>query len=73
MEPEEDEITLVVKGGHLATDKVRVMGIERGEQPANAVAEARGEVVQDDLGGVCRGLFPSSLRQQQKRSRLIIN
>lgn len=68
MKSEEDEISLVVKGGHLSSDKLWVVGEERGKQSADAVAEARCEVVEDDLRAVFCRLFPSSLTKQHKPS-----
>lgn len=70
MKPKEDEISLVVKGGHLSSNELRVVGEERSEQSADAVAETRGEVVQDDLRVMFCGLFPSSLTKQHKSSLL---
>lgn len=64
MEPEEDEVSLVVEGGHLSTHELGVLWEERSEEPSDAVAQARGEVVEDHLWGVLSWIFAASLQRE---------
>lgn len=64
MKPEEDEVSLVVEGGDLSTHKLRVLWEEGSEQPADAVAQTCGEVVEDHLRGVFSWIFASSLPRE---------
>ena len=62
MESEEDEISLIVEGGDLPTNKLRVMWKEGGEQTTNSVTKAGGEVVQDHLWSVLCRLLATPLQ-----------
>ena len=46
---EEDEVSLVVKGDHLSSTKLRVVGEQGSKHPSNGVTQSGGEVVQDHL------------------------
>lgn len=50
MAPEKDKVALIVEGDDLASGKLRLMGEERREHPADRVPEARVKVVDDELG-----------------------
>ena len=64
MEPEEDKVSLVVEGGDLSTQKLRVLWEEGGEQPSDAVAQTCAEVVEDHLRRVFSRVFASSLQRE---------
>lgn len=68
MEPEKDEVSLVVEGGDLSTHKLGVLWKESSEQPADAVAQTCGEVVEDHLWGVFSWIFASSLQRENIHS-----
>lgn len=63
MESEKDEVSLVVEGGDLSTNKLGVLWKESGKQPADAVAQTCAEVVEDHFWGVFSWLFASSLQR----------
>lgn len=63
MEPEEDEISLVVESGHLSTDKLWVLWEKSCKQSADAVAQACAEVVQNDFRKMFCGIFASPLQR----------
>ena len=66
VESEEDEVSLVVEGGRLSSYELGVLRKESSEQPADAVPEARGEVVEDHLWGVFCGILTSSLHRDNR-------
>jgi len=66
VKPEKYEVSLVVEGRNLPTHKLGVVWEEGGEQTADAVAQARAEVVQDHLRGVLRRVFASPLRTTER-------
>lgn len=70
MKSEKDEVSLVVEGGDLSAHKVWVLWKESSEQPANAVAQACGEVVEDHLWRVMRGVFAPSLKRENATCRM---
>ena len=49
MKSEEDEVPLVVEGGHLPSTKLRTVGEEGSKHTSNSMTEPGGEVVQDHL------------------------
>lgn len=61
VEAEEDEVTLVVEGGHLAADELGVVGEEGCKEATDAVTQTRGEVVEDHLGGMLRWILTAPL------------
>lgn len=68
VEPEENEVPLVVEGGHLPAQELRVLGEEGGKQSSDAVTQACGEVVQDHLGVMFRWILASPLQRQNTQS-----
>lgn len=64
VESEKDEVSLVVEGGDLSTNKLGVLWKEGSEQPADAVAQTCGEVVEDHLWRVFSWIFASSLHRE---------
>lgn len=63
MEPEEDEVSLVVESCNLSTNKLRVLWEESSKQTADGVSQTSGEVIEDDLWRVFGWVFTSSLRR----------
>lgn len=66
VESEKDEVSLVVKGCDLSTNKLRVLWEESGEQSTDGVSKAGGEVVEDHLWIMFGWLFTSSLETEAK-------
>lgn len=61
VESEEDEVSLVVKGGDLSTHKLGVLWKESGEQTADGVSQACREIIEDHLWIVFGRFFTQSL------------
>lgn len=64
MEPEKDEVSLVVEGGDLSTHKLWALWKEGGEQTADGVSQASGEIVDDHLRVMFGWIFSSSLQRE---------
>lgn len=69
MEPEKNEVSLVVEGDHLSTQKLWVLWEKGSEQSSDAVAQTCGEVVQNHLWIVFSWIFAPSL-QKHTRSHI---
>lgn len=73
MESEKDEVSLVVEGGNLSTQKLRVLWEESGKHSADAVTQTSCEVVQNHLWIVFSRIFSSSLPREKKTMQTMQN
>lgn len=63
MEPEKNEVPLVVEGDHLSAQKLGVLWEKSSEQSSDAVAQTCGEVVQNHLWIVFCWIFAPPLQK----------
>lgn len=71
MEPEKNEVSLVVEGDHLSAHKLWVLGEEGGKESSDAVTQTSGEVVQNHLWIMFRWIFAPPLRKRKHSVTLL--
>lgn len=71
VEPEKNEVSLVVEGDHLSAQKLWVLGEEGSKQSSDAVTQTCGEVVQNHLRIMFCWIFAPSLRKRKHSVTLL--
>lgn len=71
VEPEKNEVSLVVEGDHLSAQKLWVLGEEGGKESSDAVAQTSGEVVQNHFGIMFCWIFAPPLRKRKHSVTLL--